>query len=234
MALARVHHALARLCGAVEPESIMEQVEQTRVIRIAGVLRIKLPVAVNMLALVSKNLDRLAHDTFDVLDHDRPQKVTQRLYSLREAGEDQPAHRICAQLFETMLLHVEVARHAALTLKPAPERNPDQIAFQIIGPLMIYAFQSGPVAAYLAADQGTAVGAAVNHDMDFSVAASGNYYRGLTNEGRLEVSRLWNFRFQGNERPGFTLKDALLLSLIIFRIGEYPIRYTVASDIRRF
>src|SRR5215469_2508977 len=120
---------------------------------------------------------------------------------------------------------------ATLAFEPAAERDADQIAFEIIAPLMIDADVSGGVAAHFSAYQCAAMGAAIYKGMDRAVASAGDHDRSVADKVRLEVSRIGYFAFEYNVVPDRAAKQAALLHFVDFLIIEELVRH--AGDPRR-
>src|SRR5712671_1286055 len=138
-------------------------------VRILDVLEHQLPVARDPLAQVTKH-DELAarEDPVEVAEHGFAEIVVERLGLGREAGEDDAMAAHHREALQPVLLQAEILRHAALPAITAAERHPDQIAAEIVGPLMIRADELLDRAATDRAKLGAAVGAAIDEDMDLA------------------------------------------------------------------
>ena len=105
--------ALALLVGPIEAEGGVEAMQQGRVIGIARVLRIELPVAAHALAHVAQDLDGPREQPVDGGDQRLVEIRLERCGVGAEAREDHALVRRHPQLGETMLLGVEIGGIAA-------------------------------------------------------------------------------------------------------------------------
>src|SRR5256885_58244 len=122
-----------------------------------------------------------------------------------------------------MILRIEIRRHTALLLHAAPERDTDQIALQVIGPLMVGAHELGGAAEMLLTELHAAVGATILDDVDraFLVAHHDDWL--FAYEGPLEIARARQLRFERHVVPARTAENALLLPRIDLRVGVDPV-----------
>jgi hypothetical protein len=82
------------------------------------------------------------------------------------------------------------------------------------------------MAAPLQADEVAAMGAAVQHGMDFAVTPAGHDDRGLAEKARQIVARLGQLAGQRQKLPGRAEKDARQLLAIDSGIGKHAVGNT--------
>src|SRR6202042_329766 len=104
------------------------------------------------------------------------------------------------------------------------ERNALEAAIEFVIPGMIDAGEIGDVVPSLQANQRAFVRAAVDHGMDASLHVARDDDRCLADAGCLAVARVGDFHLEPEETPASPAKDALLLELVDFVIGEQPVR----------
>ena len=199
------------------PEDVeggVEQVQQAGVVGVLDVLKVEFPVGVGILAGAAEVFERLVEHPIDVGQHGRADIVDQGLDRVAEGGEDQAAIGLDAQGAQAMIRRLEVGRHALHRLQPAPKRHADQGPGRVIAPLVIDAFVRRGVAARLAADDGAAVGAAVDPGGQFAAFGPGHHHRSLADEAALEVEGIGNLGFQAQEVPGRAAIDPVLLQVV--------------------
>ncbi len=116
--------------------------------------------------------------------------------SAAKDGEDHAAARRDRELAHAVLFEAEARGHAALAVDAAPERHAEQVAAEVVGPLVIGAHELARIAAIAPAEFGAAMGAAVLEDMDRAVAAARHHHRRRPDEGALEIAGRGNFRLE--------------------------------------
>ena len=124
---------------AVQLERREERMQQARMIVVAAVFDVELPVVVHELAVAAENLDLAVQRALDVLDHHRAEVVAKRRRRARERAEDQTAYGLDAQPDQPMLRLVEIGRHAAFLLDAFFERDAGQVAVEIVNPVVVRA-----------------------------------------------------------------------------------------------
>jgi len=72
------------------------------------------------------------------------------------------------------------------------------------------------------------MGAAIDPGREAPLFGAGDHHRRIADEGALEVTRLFDLRFEGEKAPGGTAKDAGLFQLIDRRIAEHRIGHARA------
>lgn len=125
----------------------MKQVQQAGVIGIADILGVQLPVGPNKLPRVAQDLDWTAKQAVEPGPHVRTRVVFERVQLGRERNKNQPLIRVDIQLVERMLAGGKVSFIAALPFDSFPERDADQVAFQVRTPPMLHTRMGHPVAA---------------------------------------------------------------------------------------
>jgi hypothetical protein len=70
----------------------------------------------------------------------------------------------------------------------------------------------GCISPKAAANLRPTVGTAVLNDMHTAILGPSNYHWNLTNKCCFEITRVGNFRFKGNERPGLSTEYFFLFS----------------------
>src|SRR4029079_374445 len=124
---------------------------------------------------------------------------------------------------ETMLALVETTRHPSLAADAALERDANQIAFQIIGPLVIGADEFVRVAGQLATEFCGPMRAAV-FDNGYGAILGARHDHGRGPHIRSdEVARIGELRLKGHVGPGRPLKNTLYLARINRFVGVDPI-----------
>ena len=146
----------------VEAEGGEEQMQQARVIGIAHVADIHLPVVGQDLAVGAQDLDRLAHHAARCArrsrGRDRFRAAAPRRRSVPKTRPQKLSTR-SARRFHSRAL--EIRGHAALAGDAALERDGGEVAFEVVGPAVIDAADARAVAALAWADERAAMGAAV-------------------------------------------------------------------------
>src|SRR3546814_18992120 len=123
----------------VRPDKIerrVKGVEERRMIAVANILHIELPVAMNILSGGTQELDRLVEDAVDPGQHALAQIFNDRLDLVAEAAEDQPAIRCDTKLLQTVLLQIERSRHSCHALNAPAERTNLQITQRTLATIM--------------------------------------------------------------------------------------------------
>src|SRR5579871_6187285 len=122
------------------------------------------------------------------------------------AGHGEPA--------QAVLRGVEIGRHAALAADAAAERNADQVAPEIVGPLVIRADELLGRTRKLTAELRGAMRAAVLEYMDRAVLGARHHDRRRPDMGADEVARLFHLGFERHVVPGAAVKNPLDLALV--------------------
>src|SRR5260370_29647902 len=138
-------------------------------VRLLDVLEHQLPVARDPLPQVTEH-DELAarEDPVEVAEHGFAEIAVEHLGLGREAGEDDAMAAHHREALQPVLLQAKIRRHAALAVIASAKRHADQLAAEIVGPLMIRADELLGRAATDRAKLGAAMGAAIDEDMDLA------------------------------------------------------------------
>src|SRR6266540_1687537 len=184
--MARVHLDAAGLRHAAHAERGLELVQQASVIGVAVVFEIKLPVSERALPVVAENPDRLAEQPVQVMHEDRSEIILKRLGIAAEAGEDHAAMRRHVQLPKTVLGHIEVGAHAALSLEPAAERDAQELAVEAVAPAMIDADMIRGISTRLSPNERAPMRTAIDHGVDRAVLGAIDDHRRVADHGRTE------------------------------------------------
>ena len=184
-----VHLDFRRLVGAEQAEAHEEHVQQARVIGILDVLEHQLPVGGDELARVAEEGELAAvEDAVVQCEHRGPEVLFEGLEPLSERREDHAVTPRNAELSESMVLRIEIRRHAPLLLHAAAERHTDEIALQVVCPLVIRAHELGRVAEVPLAELHSSMGAAVLDDVDRAILVAHHDDRLLADERPLEIA----------------------------------------------
>ena len=155
--------------------------------------------------------------------HFGPEIIGERFHVVGVGREHDAAMGRDVQLVQSMVLHLEIGRHAAFAGHAAAERNADQVAFQIVGPLVIGADEFVRRAAQLAAEFRGAVRAAVLERMDRAVRGARHHDRGRPDIGADEIAGVRNLRLERDIVPGRAVEDALDFALVNRLVGIDPV-----------
>ena len=186
--------------------------QQRRVIGIARVLRIELPVAAHALAHVAQHLDRPREQPVDGRDQRLVEIVLKRGGVGAEAREDHALVRRHPQPGQAMRLGIEIGGIAAHARHAAAVGHADQLAARVVGPLVIDAAVLAGVAAGLALHRGAAMGAAVDEGVQAAVLGAADDDRRVAHERGLEVAGLRQLRLERDVVPDGPAEDRLLLA----------------------
>src|SRR5690606_824232 len=122
-----------------------------------------------------------------------------------------------------MLVIAEILGHAALFGHAALERNPLQIASQVIGPLVIGTDELVGIALGGAQEFSAPVRATVLEDMDGAVFGARDNDRDRADVRTFVVARVRYFRFQRDEVPRVSFEDPLDFPVMDGLAGVDPI-----------
>src|SRR5688572_5146516 len=178
---------------AVQLEGGEERMQQARMVVVAAVLDVELPVGVAHELAVAAQDPRLAvQRALHVLDHHRAEVVAQGGRALRERPEDEPADGLDPQADQPVARLLEVGGHAALALYALLEGDAGEVAVEVVDPVMVGAGEVarlGAVAARIEADDGALVDAAVHQRVDAAVGLAHHDDRGVADLRRDVVAR---------------------------------------------
>ena len=200
---------------------------------ILQVLVIHLPVAGQLIAVVAVDLELLAGEDGVEIGQDSGRQVFLQGLDLVAVGrEDHAVAGGDAQLAQAVFLVLEVLGHAALAVHTALERDALQIAFQVVGPLVVGADEFLGVALAVAAELRATVGAAVLEDIDRAVLGARDHHRGRSDIGPLVVARVGQLGFQGHVVPGLAVEYLLDFLVIDGAAGVDPVRDVMQRVLR--
>ena len=95
--------------------------------------------------------------------------IAQRRRIGRQCAEDEIPEAVDAQFLQPVLFEAEALRHPAFAGDAATKGDAVEVAFEIVAPSVIDAGQIVGVAAPLQADEVAAMGAAVEHGVEFAI-----------------------------------------------------------------
>ena len=199
--------------------------QQSRVIGIFQVFLIELPVARQNVAVNPQQLHFGAVERCIELFADRRAEVIlDGFHVVAGRCKDDAAPRRYVKLAQSPLRHVEIRRHAALSLYAAAERHGRQIALQAVGPVVIGAYETVGAAPVFAAEFDPAMGAAVLEDMDLSVHVAGNDNGERADIGPEIVPGLGHLAVQADIVPVPAEKNLFQFEVVDASVGIYPVR----------
>src|SRR5262249_25967492 len=140
--------------------------------------------------------------------------------------EDDAVARVYLEPAQAMVLRVEVGGHAALLLQAAPERHADQVALEVVRPLMVGTRELGRVAEMPLAELHAAVRAAVLERVQGAVAIADDDPRLLADERALVVARTWDLGLERHVVPAAPAEDPRLLPRVDLRVRIRPEGHT--------
>src|SRR5262252_1744801 len=215
MSTAVIHDDSALLREAIDAESRQEQVEDARVVRVLGVLGVKLPVVRQYLNAAAENASRPVQHATNPAGDLRPEIAFEIGRVVAERPEYEAREFRDPQTRKVVLILAEFGWHAALPLDPALERDAGQLPGQIIGPPVVDAAELFHIAA---------LRAAIDHRVDPAFVVSRDDDRGLANRRCDIIAWIGNLGCETEEIPGRALEDPLLLDLVLLGIGVEPER----------
>ncbi len=211
--LVHLHAALLR--RAVDAVGDEELVQQARVVGVAQVLGVELPVAGDQLPRIAENADRAVEEALDHPGAELAEILLQRLGALRLEGAEKHAFVVPhGQFSRRLLLEIEVVGHAAFALEPLAEGQAGELAGGGIAPAVIEAHVALGVPAQLAHDHRAAVRAAVDEGVDRAVLVARHHDRRVADPRGAEVAGVRDLGFQTQIAPGRAAEDALHLERV--------------------
>ena len=133
-----------------------------------------------------------------------------------------------------MFLRAEIGGHATLAAIAAAERHADQIAGEVIGPLVIGADELLRRTATGGADLHAAMRAAIDQHVDRAIAAADSDDVAIAELAALEVAGIGDFGLEADIEPVARAEDAVELAREDLRIGVDPVRHARTSAVRPF
>src|SRR5262249_20085521 len=176
-----IHDDSALLREAIDAESRQEQVEDAGVVRVLGVLGVKLPVVRQYLNAAAENASRPVQHATNPAGDLRPEIAFEIGRVVAERPENEAGEFRDPQTRKVVLILAEFGWHAALALDPALERDAGQLPGQVIGPAVVDAAELFHIAAPLEAQQVAAMRTAIDHRVDPALAVSRDDDRRLAN-----------------------------------------------------
>src|SRR5919201_726897 len=202
MAAGLVDLHLRRVVGPEEPEGDEEDVEETGMVRILDVVEHQLPVRRDELSGVAEHLELpTVEHAVEELEHLQADELLERLDIIRERGEYHTMACGRMQLAQAVVLEVKVRGHPPLLLDAAPKVHADEVALQVVRPLVVWAHELGSMAEGLLAELHAAMRATVLDEVD--IAGFVTHYNGrlVADGAALQVSRHWDLRFERDIGP---------------------------------
>src|SRR6185437_5914044 len=234
-----VHDEARFLIGAPEPEDHEPGVQQPRMVRVLDILLHQLPVAGNALARIAQHGQAAAvEDTLVPGCHRRAEIAPQIRHVMIERGEDDAVIDLGLELIEPVFFELEIGGHAALhgatAPDAAPERHGEQIAFQIVEPLVIRADELFDVAVIALAEPRAAMRAMVLDDADLAVLRARQDDRALAEPAALEIAGIGHFGGKPDIAPMMAIEEALELLGVECGIAIDAVRHAAGSALRPF
>src|SRR5215813_8191805 len=161
--------------------------QEARVVRVPGVFGVQLPVRTDELAPITEDADRTVEDTIEPRSLCWTKICFDRLDLVVKGGEHDAVVRRDSQFGERDFCGIKICGIASLTFDAATEGHADQIAAEIVTPLMVDADVGSAIAAHLPANERAAVRAAIHERMQLALAISGHHDWRVANESRFEV-----------------------------------------------
>jgi hypothetical protein len=127
------------------------------------------------------------------------------------------------ELVEAVIFRLEIRRHAALAGDAAAERYADELAGEIVGPLVIGADEFLGGAAELAAELGGAVPAAILDHVDRAVLGPRHHDRRRAHIRADEIAGVRHLGFERHVIPRAAVEDLFHFALVNVLVGVDPI-----------
>jgi hypothetical protein len=157
--------------------------QQTRVIRIARILRIQLPVAVHVLTLVAEDFNRAIKYPLNARYHHWAKIFIQRCHGIGESRKNEAVESSISQGSESVCIEVKVRWHSAFAFDPRSKGYTFELTFKIVRPLVIHELQPFRVASTFAANECAAMGASILHHANVAGVVAGYEYRRFAHIG---------------------------------------------------
>src|SRR6185312_3971352 len=146
-----------------------------------------------------------------------------------ERGKDDAAPGRDLELGQTVLLQLEIGRHpaldAAVTLDPAAKWQAQELAGQIVVPLMIGAGEVASISEVVLAELHAAVGTAILNDMDSVVVIADHDDGALTDPGPFEIACSGNLGLETHVKPVTPIEQAFQFASIERGDGIHRVRH---------
>src|SRR5579863_1569271 len=161
-----------------------------RVIGIARILHVKLPIVRQDLMRVTGHLDRAIEDAPYMRTHFRTEIGFDLFEIAVEGAEDQPAEILDTHALEPVLAKIEIRRHAARAGEPALKRDRGEVAAEVIGPGVVNTGKLLALAGRLDAQHRAFMRASVDERVNGTLLVANDDDRCLTDKARAIVSGL--------------------------------------------
>src|SRR5215211_5757759 len=119
-----------------------------------------------------------------------------------------------------MVLQLEIVRHSALLAHAAPIRHAEELARQVVVPLVIRTLEALRVTEVGLAELHAAMRASIFDDVDRAVLVADHDDLALADECALEVARVRNLDGQSDVTPVRSVEEPLELARVERRVGE--------------
>ena len=190
-------------------------------VRVLDVLEHQLPVGGCELARVAEHpqLPAIEH-AVEKRKHRGAEVLFERLEIRRKGGEDHAVAAGDPKPAQPVILRIEIRGHTALPFHAPPEWHADQIALEVIGPLVVRTHELGGAAQMFLAELHAAVGATIFDHIDRAFLVAHHHDRLFPYESTLEIARAGYLHLERHVVPARTAENAL----IDLRVGVDPIR----------
>ena len=187
--------------------------QQRRVVGVLQVLELDLPVGADALARITEDNQAAAvENAVEIGHHLVPEIVLERRHVMVEGGEDDAATGRHLQGLQAVFLHLEVGRHAALFIDATAERYRDQVAREVVGPLVIGADELRRVAVLGITELGAAMGTAVDDHIHRAVGVAHVDHRLVAHETAPVIAGLGNLAFEADKIVAGPAEDHIHLA----------------------
>ncbi|MNU41213.1 hypothetical protein D3C71_299400 [compost metagenome] len=219
-----VHLQFGPVVRAPQAEGHEPGMQQAGVVGVLDVLLHQLPVAGDALPAVAVDHQFAAVEhAIEVMQDVRAQVVFQRFDGMVERREHHAVAAGHRQFGQPVLFRLEVWRHAAVDLAvlfdAAAEGHADQVALQVVVPLVVGADEFAAVAGAFAAELHAAVGAHVFHHAHLAVVIAQQDDGAFAHGGALEVARIGDLGLKAHIAPMRLIEKALQFALVQRGIG---------------
>src|SRR4051794_2669646 len=160
------------------------------------------------------------------MDHPRAEPVVERLDGGIERREHDAVALVHGEARQAVLTRVEVVRHTAASVDPAPERQAHQRAIEPVRPVVVRASKTQGVAERFVTQPHTAMRAPVLQHVDRSIAIAGDDHRSFADRGGLVVAGLRHLRAQSDEAPLRPVEEPVELAAVERVVVVDPQRHT--------
>ena len=200
--------------------------QQGRVIRVFQVLLIEFPVARQDVAVNAQQPEFRPVKCGVELGADFRAEIILDGFHIVACGRKYDAAPRCdMEPAQTELRHVEIFRRATFSIYAAPERDGGQIAFQVVGPVVVRADEAVCAAPIFAAKFDAPMGAAVLEDVQLAINVAGHDHWIRADIGPYVIAWFRYFAFEPDVIPVAAKKNLLDFALVDVLIGVDPVGY---------